>query len=223
MVDWTNYIQVDLSPDGIRKIYPPLNQLVKGDWEEYHQATQNPIDSTTAFALISRSRRFAYLCNGGNFRLSQVALGYGKEDSSLKGRNAGLLISRGHSASEAIKVANGLSRLDLPQKDSNAIGSKKQSIAFPGILQLCEAHKIEITCQKQAAVTKLQKFWRTKVQKKPEAIDLAIVVIPTGTFAIAGVGVDVQRVWTPTTVGVSMGTKEQLQPYLNQAQRLTSQ
>ena len=132
-------------------------------------------------------------------------LGFGKEDSSLKGRLAGLLISRGHDAGEAVKVANELSRLDLPQKESNALGSKKQSIAYPAILQLCEAHHIATTSQKHAAITKLQKFWRTKVQKKPETIDLAMVVIPTGTFSVANVGVEVNRTWTPTTIGACLG------------------
>ena len=222
--DWCNHVQIELKPHECTRMATPLQCRVQADWFAYHTAMQHPLTSTIEFALISRTEWFAYVMSKDDFVLNNpIAIGYGKDDATLRGRIAGLLIGRGHPANEAIRVSSNLSRLDLPTKDSSAIGSKKQSIAYPAILQLCEANGIDITCQKQVAVTKLQKFWRDKVGKKPQAIDLAMVVIPVGTFAVAGTSVDVKRTWTPTSVGVAMATKEQIQPYLDQSQRLTTQ
>ena len=222
--DWCNYLQVVLNPQECTRLVTPLHCSVQADWFAYHTAMNHPQASTTEFALISRTEWFAHIMSRIAFEIiPRTAIGYGKEDATLKGRIAGLLIGRGHPANEAIRVSNSICKIDLPTKEANAIGSKKQSIAYPAILQLCEANGIDITCQKPAAVTKLQKFWRDKVQKKPQAIDLAMVVIPAGTFSVAGTGVDVKRTWTPTSLGVAMATKEQIQPYLAQSQRLTTQ
>ena len=49
-----------------------------------------------------------------------------------------------------------------------------------------------------------------------------MLIIPPGTFAVGDSPVEVNRKWSPTTVGVSLATRAQIEPYLQQGKRLTS-
>ena len=86
-------------------------------------------------------------------------------------------------------------------KESNAIGSRKLAVAYPAILHLYESHGIKVTSQK----FQIAKFWRSKVEKKPGQIDLTMLIIPTGTFAIGDSPVD-----GPTLQCVSCAKKDSL-------------
>ena len=191
------------------------------DWDDYHERMQHHLAETQELSLVLRTLWFQEIMLSDNYTIDGNMLGFGDEKTQ-KGRIAGLLIAKGHEAGEAIRVADAIGRIDLPQKEANAINSKKQSVSYPAILHFCEAHDIAITSQKNVAISKLQKFWRSKSQKKTEKLDLAMLVIPSGTFSVGDTPVEVNRIWTPTSVGVSLATPEQLEPYLQQGQRLTS-
>ena len=189
-------------------------------WCEYHDSMQHPIQSIQILSLLLRTLWLQEIVLGDCITLQPNFLGFG--DQTMKGRVTGLMITKGHAAEEALRVANEICKLDLPAKESNAIGSRKPAVAYPAILHLRESHGIKVSSQKNVAVSKLQKFWRSKVQKKPTQIDLAMLIIPTGTFAVGESPVEVNRKWSPTTVGVSLATRAQIEPYLQQGKRLTS-
>ena len=223
---WTQFQNIRLEPDH-EPIRPPLHQQVPAQWNKYHEAmTDHPVLSTQELALILRTKWFKQVtARTTDFLLNENPLGFGRDDASIKGKITGLMISKGHEAADAIKIATQICKIQLGPKDINALMSKKQSVSYPALQQICKANDIEIKGGEEHAVRKLQRFFRSKVsgKSKPvQSLDLAMLVIPSGVFSVEGKPVQVNRTWGPNSQGLSIATKSQIQPFLDQGQRLTA-
>ena len=223
---WIQFRNIKVEPDS-EPINPPLHQQVPAQWMTYHDTmTGHPRLSIQELALILRTRWFGgVLSNTVAFKLNDNPLGFGKDDTNMKGKLTGLMLSKGHEASESLKIATQICKLQLGPKDVNALMSKKHSVAYPAIQQICKANSIEIQDGEEHAVRKLQRFFRSKVSGKPkpvQTLDLAMLVIPSGVFSVEGQPVPVNRTWGPNSQGLSIATKSQIQPFLDQGQRLTA-
>ena len=223
---WIEFRNVKVEPDSV-PINPPLHQQVPAQWVMYHDTmTGHPLLSTQELALILRTRWFKRILSCfRDFNLKDNPLGFGRDDTNMKGKLTGLMISKGHEASESLTIATQICKLQLGSKDVNAMTSKKHSVAYPAIQQICKANNIEISGGEEHAVRKLQRFFRSKVsgKSKPvQSLDLAMLVIPPGAFSVEGQPVPVNRTWGPNTQGLSIATKAQIQPFLDQGQRLSA-
>ena len=142
---WIQFRNIKVEPDS-EPINPPLHQQVPAQWMTYHDTmTGHPLLSIQELALILRTRWFrGVLSNTVAFKLNDNPLGFGKDDTNMKGKLTGLMISKGHEASESLKIATQICKLQLGSKDVNALMSKKHSVAYPAIQQICKANSIEI-------------------------------------------------------------------------------
>ena len=187
---WMEFHNVKIQPE-TEQISPPLHQQVPAQWMTYHEImTRHPIFSIQELALVFRTMWFKRILSCiYDFHIQGNKLGMGREDNNMKGKLTGLMISKGHEATESLKVATHVCKLQLGPKDINAMMSKKPSVAYPALLQICKANDIEISGGEEHAVPKLQRFFRSKVSGKPkpvQSIDLAMLVIPAGAFSVEG-------------------------------------
>ncbi len=139
---------------------------------KYHDAmTGHPIPSTQELALILRTKWFKnVIARTHDFKLNDNPLGFGRDDANMKGKLTGLMISKGHEASDAIKIATQICKIQLGPKDVNALMSKKHSVSYPALQQICKANDIEIKGGEEHAVRKLQRFFRSKVSGKSKPV-----------------------------------------------------
>ena len=144
---WMEFQNVKITPV-TEQINPPLHQQVPAQWMSYHDAmTGHPIFSTQELALILRTMWFKRILSClYDFKIRGNQLGLGRDDTNMKGKLTGLMISKGHEATESLKVATQICKLQLGPKDVNAMMSKKHSVAYPAILQTCKTRVDQSIC-----------------------------------------------------------------------------
>ena len=152
----------------------------------------------------------------------------GNDESAIlkiRGKLASTLIARGHQASEAIGVAEALTKVS--SVEIKQLANQKEDQIYNGILERCEKQGIEISRSIQvAAAAKLQKFFRSKRQQRKiqqSRFSLHDVAFHGSTFTSpSGEPTPVQSQWTIMTRGIGIADPNEVQDVADSGRLVTT-
>lgn len=195
---------------------------------QYVKSMQCPDRQIMLFALQARNQ----------FIAAQVASptdacfhGNGKDNHATlrcKGHIASVLIARGHETDEALKVADELA--SIKGTDTKGLHTMKEQRAYSTILELCIKHNVSMKhCPKDAAIRRLQSFFRAKQNQKNTkqsvmVVDVHQIQFQPQTFMVQnGEYVVPSKTWSPSHRGIGVSTRAEVQRYADLNKLLTDE
>eukprot|EP00438_Fugacium_kawagutii_P033765 Skav215081 [mRNA] locus=scaffold2575:213565:215697:+ [translate_table: standard] len=165
---------------------------------------------------------------------SPVYYGLGHEEmqgataTRAMGKLAAILIGKGISSEESIRIAKAITETSVNQ--AKQIVQQKEAKAYMQICEFCTKHEIHFEAlHSNQAAKKLQQFFRSKYghansRTNRGVLDLSKVTFDPRSFMVQnGEYQAVLPTWTPASRGISIASHSDIQKYLEKGEHLSTE